>query len=322
MTIRSLLLGVAGLLLRPFDAFSWQPISPCCHSTLFPCLKTVHRASSLLSGSGHGGDTDICRRTLDAALAKMAIISETEFAARFNKRRIRSVVVQESSLPNGGLGLFATEKIKAGTIISFYPVHSLGMDMGDGSMRRVSIDYVSGRTQEQQENDDDTNTDQAYLHHILGQRLLMKTDIVKDLGAASIFVDVDLSQQESPGFVGHRINDGATVLTNSEDGVLAYYRASRAAKNCVHVPFGPSPLLAVVTTKKVKKDEELFTTYGVSYWLESLLKETEETEETDLTDAIVLEAKGVAMDVLKGMRDAAIRYGNEASELQAIFDAP
>jgi hypothetical protein len=264
---------------------------------------------------------------MDAALTKMAIISETDFASRFNKQRIRSVEIKASSIPGGGLGLFAKEKIKAGTIISFYPAHSLGIDMSDGSMRRVSIDYASGRTQEkqQQQDDDDSTTptpDQSYLHHILGQRLLMKTDIVRDLGGDSIFVDVDMDQQESPGFGGHRINDGATVLSNTEDGVLTYYQASRLAKNCVHVPFGPCPLLAVVTTKKVKQNEEFFTTYGVSYWLESLLKGTEETEETDMTEAIVLEARGVAMDVLKGMKDVAIRYASEAEELQAIFDAP
>jgi hypothetical protein len=351
MTISSLLLGFAGLvLLCPYDTSSWQPrTSPYYYqnsNTLFSCLKTttgirrVLSSSSLSSSSYHDdgdGDNnhDLCRRTLAAALVKMSVISETDFSTRLNKRRIRSVTVKESSIPGGGLGLFATELIQAGTIISFYPAHALGLEMDDGSIRRVSIDYATGKTQEeqqqQQENDENdtttspssTDQEQAYIHHILGQRLLMKTDIVQDLGGAAIFVDVDLNQPESPGFVGHRINDGATVLTNTEAGVLTYYQASRDAKNCIHVPFGPSPLLAVVTTKKVKKNQEFFTTYGVSYWLESLLKdETEEIEETDMTDAIVLQARGVAMDVLKGMKDVAVRYANEVEELQAIFDAP
>lgn len=57
-------------------------------------------------------------------------------------------------------------------------------------------------------------------------------------------------------------------------------------------------------------------------WLESLLKETGEIEETDMTESIVLEAKEVAMDVLKGMRGAALTHASEAEELQAVFDAP
>jgi hypothetical protein len=354
MNSRSLLLGFAGfLVLFPYVASSWQLARTSPHyyhlfSTPLSCMQTaasIRRSSASFSVSSissyHDGDeddnsdNDLCRRTLAAALVKMSVISQTDFSAsRFNKRRMhRRVEVRESSIPGAGLGLFAREPIKSGTIISFYPVHALGMmDMGDGSLRRVSIDYASGKTQElpQHESDNDATTrpstaedNQAYIHHIMGQRLLMKTDIVKDLGGAAIFVDVDLNQQESPGFVGHRINDGATVLTNTEHGVLTYYQASRDVKNCIHVPFGPSPLLAVVTTKKVKKNEEFFTTYGVSYWLESLLKnKTEDIEETDMTDAIVLQARGVAMDVLKGMKDVAIGYANEADELQAIFDAP
>ena len=145
---------------------------------------------------------------------------------------------------------------------------------------------------------------------------------VLNLGGDTIFIDVDLSQQEQPGFVSHRINDGATVTENSEEGLLEYYRTSRRLKNCVHVPFGPSPLLATVATKKIKKGDELFTTYGCSYWLDTLMREVGEAEETDTsTELIILEAKNVAMDILKGMKDAAITHAKEAEELQVIFDA-
>jgi hypothetical protein len=115
----------------------------------------------------------------------------------------------------------------------------------------------------------------------------MKTDIIKDLGGSSIFISVDVDTSSSQGgssggdddddgvdgaadrfssvgFDSHRINDGATVLSNTESGALSYYRASRNAANCAHVPFGPSPLLATVTTRKVQRGEELLTTYGCS----------------------------------------------------------
>lgn len=266
------------------------------------------------------------RQTLEAALIKMSAIGEADFASAFNKRRIRSCEVKESSIPEAGLGVFAKEKIKAGTILSFYPAHTLGINIGDEYIEKVSFDSVTGELKhESTENEDSSSSssaDQSYLIHILGNRPLMNTAIQQELGGDTIFIDVDLSQQEQPGFVSHRINDGATVTENNEEGILEYYRTSRRFKNCVHVPFGPSPLLATVATKKIKKGDELFTTYGCSYWLDNLLKEGgEAAEETDTsTELIILEAKNVAMDILKGMKDAAITHAKEAEEIQVIFD--
>jgi len=275
--------------------------------------------------NNNNNNDDVIRRTMDDALAKMVAISEPTFAAGFNKRRAKMVEVKQSSIPGAGLGLFAKEQIKSGTLVSFMPCHTLGIDLGE-SIRRVSLldhnNTAGSQTTTQTYEHTEGKGEEVYLLNILGSRPLMKKDISSDLGGESIFLDVDSRQTESIGFDGHRVNDGATVFENNEDGCLVYYRSSRKAKNCVHVPFGPSPLIATVTTRKIKKGDEFFTTYGCSYWLESLLMETGEAEETDMTESIISEAKQAAVDILKGMKGLEVTHGTEADELQAVFDAP
>ncbi|KAL3760484.1 hypothetical protein ACHAWU_007803 [Discostella pseudostelligera] len=327
----------------------------------------------------------LCQQTLDLALSKFAIISHPTFASKFNKHRISNVTVRKSNIANAGLGLFATKNIKKGMIISFYPVDCIGIedvessgggggeDGGDGEELTTIVRWRRNRKllseellQEQEQNEiaraiktwpekdcmstSSRNNDQAYLLHIVGNRPLMKMDIMNDLGGSSIFINVDVnddptsqnsgddsntvaedgesssifssSSSLSGGFDSHRVNDGATVLSNTEHGALTYYQSSRSAANCVHVPFGPSPLLATVTTRKVKKGEELLTTYGCSLdWLNSLLKDTGE-EETEMTESIIFEAKQVALDIFKGMKEVSVTYASEAEVLQAVFDAP
>ena len=134
-----------------------------------------------------------------------------------------------------------------------------------------------------------------------------------------LYIDVNPQRPLVPGWMSHLVNDGATVLVNTEQGVLDYYSASRAAKNCVHVPFGPSPILATVTTRKVKKGQELLTTYGCTYWLDALLQTPSIT--TDITDAIQEQATETARDILKCRQGVVVRRQNEVFELYEIFQA-
>ena len=145
---------------------------------------------------------DVCRETLGAALGKMVAVTESGFASRFNQRRMNSVEVRQSSVPGAGLGLFAKKALKSGTVISFYPAHILGIEVGD-RIRRISLDGSTGQVEEQNEDADDDappKVDDAYLHHILGKRPLMHAGIAQDLGGAAMFLDVDMMRPESPGW--------------------------------------------------------------------------------------------------------------------------
>ena len=86
--------------------------------------------------------------------------------------------------------------------------------------------------------------------------------------------------------------------------------------------------MATVTTRKVKKGQELLTTYGCTYWLDALLQNRVDDQQqqtpsitTDITDAIQEQATETARDILKCRQGVAVRRQNEAFELYEIFKA-
>jgi hypothetical protein len=210
------------------------------------------------------------------------------------------------------MGLFAKRNIKAGTIVSFFPCHGLGVDFEDyGSSICVALDPT----------DQDFFLGEGktcnYLHYLLGSRPLLSDNVAQVFQGDSLFIDVNPGRQYIPGWLAHICNDGAIVHSNSEAGVLDYYHASRKAKNCVNIPFGPSPILATVTTKKVKKGEELLTSYGCSFWLEEIVEEGEES--TDITETIQAQVLETTKDLIAAMQSVRSTYSKEEMILQSAF---
>ena len=273
-------------------------------------------------------------------------------------KSIKLVEVQPSTIPNAGLGLFATKNIKAGTIISMYPAHTLGVELpplfddhgsasasgsGSGSSDSKEI-WVTASNK-----DDDRlyfannppSSASPYLHAtdqpIFGRPSLLATKFpqFKDL---PIYLDVnpnnnnnhdDEQQQqlnnESTIWVSQYINDGAVVQTNDQLGIEAYYAESSRRKNCIHIPFGPSPVIATVTTKKNKKGEELFTSYGCVYWLGSF-EATTTTATATATSAtpgmntqIQSQIRQSAQDLFSSMKTVQTLYRNQIESFQQAY---
>ena len=101
-----------------------------------------------------------------------------------------------------------------------------------------------------------------------------------------------------------------------------HHHQSTQAKNCIHIPFGPSPLLATITTKKVKKGQELFTSYGVVYWLGAL--STTATRSVDdgapgMTEKIQTQIVQSARDLQQAMEEAKRGYAVEMDDLTTVL---
>ena len=225
---------------------------------------------------------------------------------------VKNVEIRESSIPGAGLGLFATKNIKSGTIVSFYPAHSLGVDGGD--QLRFSC-LPSDETYFQEH----PSTASSYLHctdQPLFKRTSLLTRLSEDLKDVPLYLDVNPEREIVGAWVSQMINDGATVESNTEKGVLDYYQTSGAKRNCIHIPWGPSPVMATVTTKKIKKGEELFTTYGGTYWLGVWL-DIHGEEGVDITESIQTKIQETATELLKSMQSVSVVYASQAEAMEA-----
>lgn len=232
---------------------------------------------------------------------------------------VKLVEVKESSIAGAGLGLFAKKNIKAGTIVSFYPAHALGVEMetGESNCSSTFSFLDSDRTYFQ----DHPCTASCYLHctdQALFKRSSILLDIAQGLEDVPLYLDVNPRRPIVPAWVSQFINDGATVESNNEEGVLDYYKGTKSKKNCIHIPWGPSPVMATVATKKIKKGEELFTSYGGTYWLGVLLDVRGE-EGVGITTKIQKEIKDTATDLLKSMQTVSVVYENQALSFMTEF---
>jgi len=150
-----------------------------------------------------------------------------------------------------GLGVYASEDLEAGTVASFYPVHSIGLG-GQRLSSEGHADYWEGAS-------------------AVGASGAYRSTVLHDAMAPGTFVDVDLRAADVNGWLAHRTNDAATCSGDSESEILDYLETCARDVNCAMVPFGKAaPIMALCTTRAVQKDEELLICYGHSHWIEQV----------------------------------------------------
>ena len=254
------------------------------------------------------------------ALGKMDKVMKADFfMSRPSLKQLygkctKSIAVKDSSIKGAGKGLFATKNIQRGSIVSFYPAHSLGVELGENQI------WVST-------NDSDkeyfANHPPGCYLHVTDQKIFARPSILANISPGlkdvPIYLDVNPNREVDPLWVSQYINDGAIVTSNDEMGVSQYYEQSKRKKNCIHVPFGPSPMMATVATRKIKKGEELFTSYGCVYWL-GVLYSDQEGNGPDLTGQIQQQIKESALDLFEVMKSVSTTHGNQIEELKRVYD--
>lgn len=324
LTCVPLALVTASLAFPPPVALAFQY-----RQTPFPPRVRVRRARTDLrstlppSEANSAAAADALSRGLERGLERMdRIMTEDFFLATPSLRRMRttiakSVAIRPSSIAGAGDGLFATKNLRAGTVVSFYPAHCLGAELGGGEVWATS----NGDREYFAQN----NHASSVFLHATDQPVFGRPSVLEAAGAGeamskvAVYLDVNPNRDVDSAWVSQYINDGATIEKGTAEGVTGYYRESKARKNCIHAPFGPSPIMATVATRKIKKGEELFTSYGCVYWLGALETKGGLEDAPGMTGLIQSQIRESAEDLFRCMKSVKTTYGTEIDVLEAAI---
>jgi hypothetical protein len=170
--------------------------------------------------------------------------------------------------PSGlhGVGVFASRDLEAGELVTLYPVHRLLQTLGDGR----GVATFSDETDERYFSPTLEVVDDEKVYRQVAYR---QTYAHPDPERPESFqLDANANKPDVAGWLGHRLNDGATLSAHvtSEEELLRYYEQTASLCNVCAVALCV-PLLGFVTTRAVAKAEELLATYGHGYWLQRLV---------------------------------------------------
>jgi len=234
----------------------------------------------------------------DGTLTPEQMANEVLLSARLDLPFLNRTMVGPSTIEGAGRGLFATEDIAEGEVITCYPGDGLLCQMpddeadesedGSGDEEEIySLDVVLWGTHVPDKDrwDDDAVFDGTETKSPLTAYAVSVDDIYSVMGHP----DLDFN----PAYAGHYANDGAGHLAlekpNSEaniqaalelgldideenigveDNIAAYVLKSLEVGNGMHKTLGGLELhVATVATRDIKAGDEIFVTYGPDYWL-------------------------------------------------------
>lgn len=208
------------------------------------------------------GDGD--NESLESLAAKIerALMKETDqrqakwrvLNSRLKNLSLNRTTVAKSSI--AGRGLFASQNCPKGSVLTCFP--------GDGI-----IDFDN---EEDYDGDeiiywgDHVNTASMLLPAGDDGNIIRNNDylmyVTEEVGVVG-FAQLD----NDPVYLGHFCNDGASVIPQSTEDVALYLEESVTRANAEEQSILDSHV-AIVATRDIQKDEEIFLCYGVEYWMQ------------------------------------------------------
>ena len=173
--------------------------------------------------------------------------------------------VEAKLSPRHGVGVFASRKLKAETLASLYPVHSMGI--GDfGMSTDEDMDYFQALHKNRQPSP---------------YRLSLLHPSIQEW-APGLWVDANPHCPIVPGWTGHLANDAAVCGGSSGADALKYQACCELECNSVLIPFGDAvPVMALCPVRDIEPGEELLVSYGHTFWMQQLGQKVEADNDDD-----------------------------------------
>lgn len=182
----------------------------------------------------------------------------TRFTDGFKAQGFCRVTIAPSNIPGAGAGVFASEDIAEGDLVTFYPGDILTYS------REGNIEASARSTQ---------TRSVIWGAHVPAK---LKTDppstwVDYELGISAVYTIMGHpSMQDDMAYAGHMINDAAMLQSSAcgddpAGASAAYVATSEELANVAHVDLAGCHA-AVVATRALKAGEEVFVTYGAQYW--------------------------------------------------------
>ena len=283
-------------------ADSTQPVQPDVYSriekvlseTKEELLSDVSLLQKKFPQSTNEADNEM-RSNLNFTTKQM--VREVLLSSRLPLPFLNKSEVGQSLIEGAGRGLFATEDITKGDVITCYP--------GDALLCGIPIEDES--VEDESEEEDWLDEDDDYADEIevivwgahVPEKHIWEEDVVFDgdeetntppLTTTAALVNDLISVlghpalDDNPAYFGHFANDGAGHLAldkplstsdaegdNEEMGVekqiAAYVSKSQEAANVILQPSEEEMHMLMVATRDITKGEEILLTYGPDFWL-------------------------------------------------------
>ena len=205
-----------------------------------------------------------------------------------------------------GLGLFALQDIKAGSLVALYPVHRVLQALGDGRGAACLADEADEAYFRPEEGS--ISQEELTYRQVAYRQTYSHADPARP---ETFQLDANPAKPDVKGWLGHRINDGATLSPgqSSDDEVLAYYAESGKRRNVCNVALCV-PLIGFVTTRDVAAGDELLATYGHGYWLQ---------EEAVCSEAVEEALQGPAKENVLWQMATDKKYGQQIVALDSFI---